>query len=178
MLGVGSAQGERLRRPLEPLDRVLTDRLQHPVAPTREAEKALVDERLERVEVRATHVLRRAERAPAGEDRESCEELLLALVKEVVGPLDRRAERLLTCFGVPAALQKIEPLREAVEELPRREDARARGCELDGEWEIVEPAAELGDFVRGLEARSRTEELDRLRLGQRRHRELHLPLDA
>ena len=62
----------------ELLGRVLPDRLEHPVAPLREAEEALVDERLERVEVGVTHVLRRSESASAGEHGEAREQPLLS----------------------------------------------------------------------------------------------------
>ena len=53
---------------------VLVDRLEHPVALAVEDDEALVDERLQRVEVGAAHLLGRLERAAAGEDRERGEE--------------------------------------------------------------------------------------------------------
>ena len=57
-----------LRLCLEPFGRVLADRLEHPVALVREAQQALLDERLQRVEVGAGDLLGGLERAPAGED--------------------------------------------------------------------------------------------------------------
>jgi hypothetical protein len=46
----------------------LTNRLEHPVALVRKAEEALLDERLQGVEVGFAHLLRGLERAAAGED--------------------------------------------------------------------------------------------------------------
>ena len=54
---------------------------------------------------------------------------------------------------------------------------RAGGGELECERQVVEPAAELGDRLVRLEPRALAEELDRLRLGERRHRVLDLAAD-
>ena len=62
---------------VEPLGRELADRLEHRVALRREAQEALLDERLERVDVRVGDGLGRVERAAAREDREAAEEPLL-----------------------------------------------------------------------------------------------------
>ena len=97
--------------------RVLLDRLQHPEALVRVADEALVDERLQRVEVGVRHLLCRLERATAAEDGQAGEELLLGSVEQLVRPLDRRPERLLARLGVPAALEQVEPLREPLEDL-------------------------------------------------------------
>ena len=48
------------------------------------AEQALVDERLENVEVGVAHLFGRIEGAAAGEDGEAGEELLLAAAEQVV----------------------------------------------------------------------------------------------
>ena len=61
----------------DPLPRVLADRLEHPVALVREAKQALLDERLQGVDVGITYLLCGLERAAAGEDGEAGEELLL-----------------------------------------------------------------------------------------------------
>ena len=61
----------------EPLASELPDRLEHPVALVGKAQEALLDERLQGVEVGVRNLLRRLERAAAGEDAEAGEELLL-----------------------------------------------------------------------------------------------------
>jgi hypothetical protein len=78
-------------RRAEPLERVLADRLQHPEALARVAEEALVDERLQRVEVRFADLLGGFQRAAAGEDGKPPEKRLLLRGEKVVAPLDRRA---------------------------------------------------------------------------------------
>ena len=101
----------------EPLDRVLANRLQHPEALVRVAHEALVDERLQRVEIGTGDVLGGIERAPAAEDGQVCEQVLLVRIEQLVGPLDRRAQRLLARVCVPPALEHVEPRREALEDL-------------------------------------------------------------
>src|SRR5439155_15549286 len=101
----------------EPLDRVPANRLEHPEALVRVAHEALVDERLQRVEIRACDVLGGPERAAAAEDGQACEQLLLVRVEQLVGPLDRRAQRLLARVCVPPALEHVESRREALEDL-------------------------------------------------------------
>ena len=68
-------------RLLEPLGCVLADRLEHPEpVALADANEALVDERLERVEVCVADLLRRLERPAAGEHGEAREQRLLAAV--------------------------------------------------------------------------------------------------
>jgi hypothetical protein len=55
------------------------------------AEKVLVDERLEDVEIGVCNLLCRRERASANEDRETGEQPPLLLIEEVKRPLDRRS---------------------------------------------------------------------------------------
>ena len=114
---------------LEPLRRVLPDRLQHPVALVREAQQALLDERLQRVEVGVRDLLGRVERAAPDEDGERSEDALLLFGEEVVAPGDRRPERLLPRLGVSAASQQVEAMRRG-----------ARGSAL-GESAFVRAAA-------------------------------------
>ncbi|MGI8885491.1 MAG: hypothetical protein ACR2G9_01035, partial [Gaiellaceae bacterium] len=102
---------------VEPLDCVLANRLQHPIALIREARQSLLDQRLEGVEIGTGDLLGGRERAAAGEDREAGKELLLLGREEVVAPLDRRSQRLLTRIGVAAALQQIEALGETLQDL-------------------------------------------------------------
>ncbi len=162
----------------EPLRRKLSDRLEHPVALVRETEEALLDERLHGVEVGIRHLLRGRESAAAGEDREAGEQPLLVPVEEVVAPLDRRAQRLLAGVCVATALQEIEAVREAIEDLRRRERLRAGSRELDGERQAVEPRTELSDLLARSELRAHAEELDGLGLGERRHLVLDLTAHA
>ena len=93
--------------------RVLADCLEHPVALVGVSEEALLDERLEGVEVGVGDLFGGLERAAAGEHRQRPEQPLLVLGEEVVRPLDRRAQRLLARVGVAAALQQVEPLARA-----------------------------------------------------------------
>ena len=62
----------------ELLERVFADCLEHPEALVRVAEQALLDERLQPVEVGAGDLLGGPERAAAAEDREPREEPLLS----------------------------------------------------------------------------------------------------
>ena len=162
------------------LRRELPNRLEHPEALVAPADEALVDERLERVEVRVADRLGRRERAAADEDREPREDPLLVVVQEVVRPGDRRTQRLLAAdrrLGRRCSRSRRSP--EALDELPRREHARSRGGELDRQRQVVEAAAELLDRRRRPQRRERAaEELDRVRLGERRHGVLDLAADA
>src|SRR5262249_36222559 len=94
-LSVKQSQYVRLTRLLQPLGAVLPDRREHPEALIGQAQEALLDERLQGVEIGACDLLCGLERAASCEDREAGEELLLAGGEEVVRPFDRVAERLL-----------------------------------------------------------------------------------
>jgi len=83
-LGVAPPQVRDLTRVLQPLGSVLADRLQHPEPIFGMAEEALVDERLQDVEVGVCHLLGVLNRAATGEDREAGEEALLVLVQQLV----------------------------------------------------------------------------------------------
>src|SRR5947208_14731463 len=80
----------RLARLLEALERELADRLQHRVPLAVEADEALLDERLQPVEVTVRNLLGRLQRAAAGEDGQPPKELLLLRREELVAPADRR----------------------------------------------------------------------------------------
>ena len=95
-----------------------------------------------------------------------------------MAPVDRRPQRLLPRVGVAATLEQVEALREALEDLSRRERLGARGGELDGERQLVESDAELGDLLARLEAGALTEQRHGLGRGERRHRVLDFALDA
>jgi hypothetical protein len=81
-------------------------------------------------------------------------------------------------IDVTAALQQVEPARHPFEDLRRGEDARPRSRELDRERQVVQTAAELGHGLVRLEPGARREELDRICLGEREHRVLHLAANA
>ena len=95
---------------LEPLGRVLPDRLEHPETLPLPAEQALVDQRLERVDVGVADLLGRLERAAAAEDRQAFEQEPLLFVEEVVAPFDRRPQGLLAGVDPATGLQQVEPL--------------------------------------------------------------------
>src|SRR5437870_5152079 len=63
-----------LARLLQPFARAFADRLQHPEALAATAEQALVDERLQPIQVSLCDLLRGLERATASEHRQSDEE--------------------------------------------------------------------------------------------------------
>src|SRR5437764_11409161 len=155
----------------------LSDRLEHPEPLAGVPDEALVDERLENVEVGGAHLLGCLECAATLEDRQTSEQLLFLLAEQVVRPLDRCAQRLLPRVLVAAALQQVETLRQPFEDLRWREHARPGGRQLDGQWHVVEPAAELADILRGLESGARAEELHGLVRGERRHRVFDLAVD-
>ena len=73
----------------------LADRLQHPEPPAGPPHEALVDQRLQPVDVGCDDLFGGVERAAAREDRQPREQPLLVVAEEVVRPLDRRAKRLL-----------------------------------------------------------------------------------
>ena len=84
----------QLIRRLELLGRKLADRLQQPVAPVGESKEALVDERLQRVEIGVADVFGGFQRAAAGEDGQARKELLL---------LEARAGRRTTRWSLSAS---------------------------------------------------------------------------
>ena len=69
VLGVPSPELARFAQLLELLRRIVADHLEHPEAPLGTAKKALLDERLEGVQVGLGHPFGRLERAAAGENR-------------------------------------------------------------------------------------------------------------
>src|SRR5919201_6567359 len=129
-LGVALPHLLGLVRLFDSRGRVLADRLEHPKAFVGVAEEALVDERLEEVEVGVGDFFGRFERAATREDGEPGEELPLFRREEVVAPLDRRSECLLPRVGVTSSLEQVEAPGESFEDLGRREHARAGGGEL------------------------------------------------
>ena len=142
-----------VRRLVEPLERILADRVEHAeAAAAPPPNQALLDERLEDVELGVAYGLRRVERKAAGEHRQPPEELLLVRLEQLVAPLDRRAQRALARRGVArgAGEERQAPV-EPGEQLLRIEQREARRRELDRERKPVEPAADLADCRRRAE---------------------------
>src|SRR6267143_3145112 len=86
MLSVTAAQLIGRARRLEPLGRVFADRLQHPEPIIVVPQQALLDERLERIEIGSGDLLGRLERAAAAEDRKPTKEALLVMGQQLVAP--------------------------------------------------------------------------------------------
>jgi len=126
----------------EPFVCVLADCLEHPEAVAlADANEALVDKGLKRVEVCLADRLRRLERAAACEDGKPREEPLLGGFEQLVRPLDRRPERLLARIDSPACPEQVDALRETLEQLPGRDDPDARRSELERERQLLEACA-------------------------------------
>ena len=182
-----STQGVLLAGCVEPLERELPDRLEHPEALLAvrigaAADEALVEQRRQRVEVGAADLLRVLERGAAAEHREPGEERLLVLAEQVVAPRDRGAQRGMALVGVTAALEEVEPLPDPLEQLLRAEQLDPRGGELDREREAVEAADQLVDGGRVTDVgadrlRALEEQRDGVGLDHRRQVELDLAGD-
>ena len=70
----------------------------------------------------------------------------LALVEQVVTPVDERAQRLLARQCVPASAgEQTEALVELIAQLPWRENPHPRRGELDCERDAVEAPADFGN---------------------------------
>ena len=175
VLGLAAPQLVRLTRGLELLERVLADRLEHPDAiRLADADEALVDERLKRVEVGIADRFGSLERAAAGEDPEAGEEALLVRVQKLVRPPDGSPQRLLTRIYAAAGPEQVEAAGEPLEKPGRGEQPNARGGELECERQLFQPRAELGHGLVRLEARvglpgTRQEELHSIVGLERRH---------
>ena len=181
VVGVPLPAGALLvRRARELVGRELPDRLGHAEAPGAvrlgaPRHEMLLDEGLERVGSRLADRFRAVPRGVAGEDGEAAEEPPLALVEQVRRPLRGRAQRALTGVRARAAVEQVEPLAQARQQLCRREDGRAGGRELERQRQAVEAPAELGHLGGRHEggvdaARPLDVELDGVLLAERRHR--------
>ena len=90
----------------------------------------------------------RVEVEAVSEDAQPPEEHPLGLAKEVVAPVDRRAERPLTRQGRAApAGQDPEAVLEAGEEVVESEDVDPGGRELDRQRDAIEPATDTRDHL-------------------------------
>ena len=116
-------------------------------------DQALVDERHQPVEDVAAKLRRRPadrlgglEVTAAGEDRQSIEQPLAALVEQVVAPRDRTPQRLLASGQVTrSGSEDVELLIEPDEDGVGREDLDPGRCQLDGERHPMQPRADGRD---------------------------------
>ena len=147
------------------LERVLTDRLQHPEPRVATGhwlgpKQIVVQERVHAVgdielaisgDGRATF-----KGEPADENGETCEERLLVHRQEVVAPSDRGAQRPMALGNIRTrlGLQKLEPAGRGDQDLARREQLDACRRELECERQSVEAHAECGDRL-GVHLRER-----------------------
>ena len=133
------------------LEGVLTDRLEQREAAGRAAaHEALVDERCDGLHVTAER-FGRVDREAAGENGEPRQQVALVRLRELVAPVERRAQRPLA-FGqvAGASREEVERLLEAAGDRPDREELDPCCGELDRERQPVEATADLGDIGRRL----------------------------
>src|SRR3979490_3102490 len=121
----------RLARLLEALHGKLPDLLKHPEPIFTTADEALVEKRLKRVKVSHRYPLSRVDGATTGKNRDSGEEALLFSGEQVVAPRNCRRKRPVTGFRVAAALEEVEALGDALENLRRRQQLSAGGGQLE-----------------------------------------------
>jgi hypothetical protein len=157
VLGVAVVEIPSLSRVRELFGGVLTDRFQHPVTLAGAPKEALLDERLQRVEVCIRHVPRGLQRASANEHAQPREEPPFCFGEKLMAPLDRRPERCLAGVGVAAAPEQVEALGQTLQDLRGRENAGAGSRQLDRQRQVVEAPAELSDGLIGFEARAGAE---------------------
>ena len=182
----------------QPLLRILPDRLQHVVAGLGtgaiDDDERLVDQARQHVEhlVNGSVLVRDdelhgLEGAAAGEDRQAREDEPLHRGEEVVRPVDRGAQRVVTLHAAPAAGEEPEALVNAARQLFDAEHAGAGSGELDRQRHAVQPAAEARHDSRPAvvqgerrveRKRPLDEEPDRRVLVERRHGEEVLPGNA
>ena len=99
---------------------------------------------------RAADRLDRVQRPSAGEDGEPAQQPLLRRLQQLVAPVDRAAQRLLTGGQIPrTAAQEREPASEPSQDRLRTEDACPCGSELDRQWQAVQAGHDLGDRRHG-----------------------------
>ena len=84
------------------------------------------------------------QRTAAREHRQPAEQSLLRDCQERMTPLERVPKRLLSGRQIRrAACQQVQPRRQSRAHLCRGEDLDARGRQLQGQWQSVEPDANL-----------------------------------
>jgi len=159
--GVPAAQLAPLAGSLEPLEAVLTDRLEHRDAEgtgaVSAAQQALVVQRghhvgcVETKLIGLAHRFDRLDRRSTREDGQAPEHRLLTVVEQLVAPVDRPTQGPLPFRDVPAAGEKREAPVEPGKDVSRLEQPNPRRRELDRQRQAVEPGADLGDRRRVLQ---------------------------
>ena len=149
--GAAAARRVVLRR-RSVVERVLANRLEHREADARRPSTSLrtrlqpTSASRSREERRAGSAIARASSSDAPSAKTAsapCSSRWL-VAQAPVAPVDRRAQRSLALREVDRALHlEREPLAERAQDLRRREDAEARGDELDRERQPVEATADL-----------------------------------
>ena len=170
----------RLSRCLQPLRRVLADRLQHAVTSVVEVRvgERLVDEAREQVEhLRLVHFASgaddfgRVERPAAREDRQAPEQHALFGRQQVVTPVDQRAQGALARQRGPASPgEESQAVAESRGDRVERHRAHARGGELDRQGDAVEVPADLDDGRRVRVAHAKRRQHRRGALDEEPHR--------
>ena len=184
VLRVSAPEDIFFARFLEPLERVLADRLQHPVALACAADEALVDERRSVSRSASQTVFGRLERAAAGEYREPTKSACSSSEsRSWLHAIVARSVRCRSGASRGAAGEERQSVLQPLEDRCRREHLDAGGGELDRERQVVEAAADLDDRPVRIEVGlDRSRALDgtarRLLLPQRRTRYSCSPVEV
>src|SRR5439155_24072888 len=92
------------------------------------------------------HRSRRRNVEGAGEQRQSGEQFALAVVEQVITPLDRRAQGLVSAWPpAPGRRDKLESVVEQLDQMRPRERTQPRSDELEGERQPVQAPAQPQD---------------------------------
>ena len=160
---MGAADRWTRRTLVEPLGRVLPDRLEHQqarftVGHVDLSDEALLEqgrERLDHVDVDPGLLVRRGDdgldrrKVRVGEDGKRLEQALLTRFEELITPVDRRPKRLLALRRVARrAAQQLEPTAEPVAQRLGGEQPQARRGELDRQRQAVEPTTDVAHRCR------------------------------
>ena len=126
----------------------MTDRIQQPVAcgvaVFLDHDQRLVHETREHVELAVAHGFDGGEVEVSGERSEAPEQLTLGLVEQLVAPIERRGERLLTRQrGSSSSGQNGEGIPQTLRDLRWCQDSDSRGRQFDRQWDAVDAAADL-----------------------------------
>ena len=140
---------------LQPFEGILLHRFVQPEAGVHvgahSIDERLLDQAGQQVDGRltgrhGTDRLHRFEGKISRENRQFSEERLLARSKQVIAPVDGRAESLMAWYRRPTStFEKVETVVQTIDDLFNPQSACADCRELDCKWHPVEPAAELDD---------------------------------
>ena len=92
-------------------------------------------------------LLRGFERETSRKDRQPTQRLLFVGRQHLVAPIQRRSQGVLSLHAAPSADQQAESIVEPLEDLLDGELGHLRRRQLDGQWDAVEPPADLCDHV-------------------------------